>query len=377
MTSIILVNVDQMVGKMVQKDKFRSENSFQKLILTLLIIFTIPLSARSEIKIPSRKNCSLIKKKQSYDYYDRQEAHDFGRKIQTLIAKKDIQGIYKNVLIDELQNGPRREFIKNKSFDQIFPKKWVTKVISTEIDCDSIGWRGFMISNGLIWFDRMESGKWTIKSINGVNQEQFDNKNLIGWKTNKGIIPPTCFPTFGNFEKPKVDLFTEEFGIKNKTKFEYSPGEYIGKTIPLGYEIKTKISKNNVYSVSINLNDCFKWNLENGFVKNDATKNELVLVENIIYQKNDIKGRENHDRYKSHYEVLQRVDLSKCNQLAKQLSQCSDSYLIRIGYHSGGTIGWLGRYYIFGIFEDRNNMEFLVPLKSFENKNLALNELKK
>ena len=138
---------------MVQKDKFRSENSFQKLILTLLIIFTVPLPARSEIKIPSRKNCSLIKKKQIYDYYDRQEAHDFGRKIQNLIAKKDIQGIYKNVLIDELQNGPRREFIKNKRFDQIFPKKWVTKVISTEIDCDSIGWRGFMISQGLIWYD--------------------------------------------------------------------------------------------------------------------------------------------------------------------------------------------------------------------------------
>ena len=96
-----------------------------------------------------------------------------------------------------------------------------------------------------------------------------------------------------------------------------------------------------------------------------------------ISRKNNIKNRENHNRYKSHYEVLQRVDLSKCNQLAKQLSQCSDSYLIRIGYHSGGTIGWLGRYYIFGIFEDQNNMEFLVPLKSFENKNLAFNELKK
>ena len=101
------------------------------------------------------------------------------------------------------------------------------------------------------------------------------------------------------------------------------------------------------------------------------------MVENIIYQKNNIKGRENHDRYKSHYEVLKKVDLSKCNQLAKQLSQCNDSYLIRIGYHSGGTIGWLGGYYIFGIFEDQNKSKFLVPLKKFDNKNLALNELKK
>ena len=151
---------------MVQKDKFRSENFCKKLILALLIIFTVPLPANSKSQIPIRKDCSLLKKKQSYDYYDRQEAHDFGRKIQNLIAKKDIQGIYKNVLIDELQNGPRREFIKNKSFDEIFPKEWVNNVITAEIDCDSIGWRGFMISHGLIWFNRMESGKWTIKSIN-------------------------------------------------------------------------------------------------------------------------------------------------------------------------------------------------------------------
>ena len=359
---------------MVQKDKYRSENSFQKFILTLMIIFVVPIPVKSGNQIPVRKDCSLVKKEQGYDYYDRQEAHDFGRKIQTLLAKKDLEGIYRNVLIDELQNGPRREFIENKSFDQIFPKEWVNKVIKSEIDCDSVGWKGFMISHGLIWFDRMESGKWSIKSINGVNQENFDNKNLIGWETNKGIIPPTCFPTFGNFEKPKVDLFTEEFRIKNKRKFEYSPGEYIGKTIPLGYEIKSK-SKNNVYTVSTNLNECFKWNSENGFVKNEKRKDELILVENIIYQKNNIKNRENHNRYKSHYEVLKRVDLSKCNKLAKQLSQCNDSYLIRIGYHSGGTIGWLGKYYIFGIFKGNDNNQYLVPLKIFSNRNYALNEI--
>ena len=103
--------------------------------------------------------------------------------------------------------------------------------------------------------------------------------------------------------------------------------------------------------------------------------NELVLVENIIYQKNNIKNRENHDRYKSHYEVLKRVDLSKCNKLAKQLSQCNDSYLIRIGYHSGGTIGWFGKYYIFGIFKGNDNNQYLVPLKIFSNRNYALNEI--
>ena len=99
------------------------------------------------------------------------------------------------------------------------------------------------------------------------------------------------------------------------------------------------------------------------------------MVGNIIYQKNNKKGRENYDRYKSHYEVIKKVDSSKCNLLAKELSRCIDSYLIRIGYHSGGTIGWLGKYYIFGIFKGEDNNEYLVPLKVFNKINSALNEL--
>tara|TARA_Y100000287_G_scaffold159280_1_gene137621 strand:+ start:287 stop:613 length:327 start_codon:yes stop_codon:yes gene_type:complete len=108
---------------MVQKDRTLFKTAFKKYIFSLLIIFIMPIPVKSGNQIPVRKDCSLVKKKQVYKYYERQEAHDFGRKIQTLIAKKDIGGIYRNVLIDELQNGPRREYIKNKSFDQIFPKK--------------------------------------------------------------------------------------------------------------------------------------------------------------------------------------------------------------------------------------------------------------
>ena len=65
---------------MVQKDKFQSEKSFQKLLLALLIIFAFPIPINAESKIRIRKDCSLIKGKQVYDYYDRQEAYDFGKK---------------------------------------------------------------------------------------------------------------------------------------------------------------------------------------------------------------------------------------------------------------------------------------------------------
>ena len=95
----------------------------------------------------------------------------------------------------------------------------------------------------------------------------------------------------------------------------------------------------------------------------------------IIYQKNNSESLEVHNQFKSHYQVLSELDISKCNQMAKQLSTCKESYLIRIGYHSGGSIGWLGRYYIFGIFEAKDKAKFIVPLKVFATENYALNFL--
>ena len=50
-----------------------------------------------------------------------------------------------------------------------------------------------------------------------------------------------------------------------------------------------------------------------------------------------------------------KLDLSKCDSLAPQLTNCISAHLIRIGYHSGGSIGWLGSYYIFGIFESNKD----------------------
>ena len=51
---------------MVQKDNFRAENFCKKLIIALLIIFTVPLPVNSESQISSRKDCSLLKKKNDY-----------------------------------------------------------------------------------------------------------------------------------------------------------------------------------------------------------------------------------------------------------------------------------------------------------------------
>lgn len=347
----------------------------------LVVLNLITFSVKAEIKIPPRINCEDERNKQYYEYYDMQEAHDFGRKIQTLISKKDLNGIYNIVLIEELINGPRRAYLKNKSFDEIFPKEWTSKITSSKVSCNSVGWRGFEIGNGLIWYDMTRSGKWTIKTINDANQEKLITQRVVGWRTNKGLISPTCFPTFGYFETPKLDSFSKKFNIKNKIEFRNSPGKYIGKTIPLGYEItpKEKNNKSNfaTYSISSNLNECFDYDLEEGFANKKIGKPNLIEFENIIYLKNQPNKVERYDRYKSHYEVIKKIDLKLCNELIPQLTgKCQGANLIRIGYDSGGTIGWIGGYYIFGIIKEEKK-EYIVPLKFFNLKNNVLNFLDK
>ena len=61
----------EMVGDMAMvRNKIYFKSYLNNLILALLIVFAVPIPANSESQIPKRKDCSLLKKNQSYDYYD-------------------------------------------------------------------------------------------------------------------------------------------------------------------------------------------------------------------------------------------------------------------------------------------------------------------
>ena len=349
----------------------------------LLSCFTFPFLLNNKSEIYNSNVCEVDHRGEEYKSYAK-EGYKFGRKIQKLVFRKDLEGIYNNVLNEELRNGPRKAFVKDKNFDEIFPNEWSSKIVSSKLPCGPVGWRGFMLSNGKIWFDRNRSGDWSIVSINQANQEEFKDKNISGWITEKGLIHPTCFPRIGYYKTPKLNKFAKKFNINNERDFKSSPGKYIGKTIPLGHKfVPNNINEENnnrILSITKNLNNCFNFSLNKGFSKNRTKTTDTISIDNIIYQtgneQNVYKNNRDH-LLKVHYRVFEKVELSKCNKLAPQLtSECRDSYLIKLGYHSGGTAGWLGFYYIFGIFEDENKEEHIVPLRIFSNRNLALNELR-
>ena len=213
-------------------------------ILLILLMYYTPSTA---------SNCTSedIEYAKTWDnYYKPQEAYDFGVKIQNIIKTKDLEGLF-GLVKGELQSGPRKSFIKNKSFDKIFTEKWVTSLLSSSPNCSPMGWRGFMLDSGKVWYNKSDQG-WEIFAINGAKLEE-DKSSTIGWDYNNKLIHPTCFTRVwmsgDNFEE-----FADKFKISNYEKFSKKPGEFFGKEINNFNPIKAMWGE---YIKIINpINDC-------------------------------------------------------------------------------------------------------------------------
>ena len=55
--------------------------------------------------------------------------------------------------------------------------------------------------------------------------------------------------------------------------------------------------------------------------------------------------------------------------------KCESSFLLWIGDHYGGSMGWDSSIGIFGLFIDQNKNYMVVPVKFFPSKNDGLNFL--
>ena len=95
-----------------------------KQFLTFLIIHVVLFgnTATSFGKDQHVENCS--NKDREYakfwdNYYDPEDAYNFGRKIKRLVKEKYLEGLF--ALVEgELTSGPRKQFVKGKNFSDIF-----------------------------------------------------------------------------------------------------------------------------------------------------------------------------------------------------------------------------------------------------------------
>ena len=294
------------------------------------------------------------------NYYVPEDAHAFGKKIQRLISNKDLSGIF-SLVRGELESGPRKAFIAKKSFDEVFDEGWIEHVLSDSAGCSPIGWRGFMLANGMIWYNKYKNG-WEIVSINGATQEAIENP-LLGWTINKRIVHPYCFSrpwaSGDNFEE-----FADLFGITNIKQFLKEPGLFIGSPISSFSPIKPNWCSNDEKCKSISLTAQLEQCSANNFDFEDRDGGIWIKDSSDSY---DIEHQ---------YKILGEVSNSRCSELAPHLEvSCKKSYLISVGDYSGGSKGWDTSTGIYGLFDLPNFGLSIVPLKFFSNTNEGLNFL--
>jgi len=296
------------------------------------------------------------------NYYVPEDAYAFGKKIQRLISNKDLSGIF-SLVRGELKSGPRKAFIATRSFDEVFDEHWIEKVLSNNPDCSPVGWRGFMLGHGMIWYSKSKNG-WEIISINGAVQETIENP-LSGWTINKRIVHPYCFnrpwASGDNFEE-----FADLFGITNIRQFFKEPGQFIGSAISSFSPIKPnwclKDEKCKSISLVAQLEQCSATSFDFEDRDGDIWINDSSESYDIEYQ----------------YKILGEVSNSRCSELAPHLEvNCKKSYLISVGNYSGGSMGWDTSIGIYGLFDLPNFGQSIVPLKFFPNTNEGLNFLNK
>ena len=294
------------------------------------------------------------------NYYDPEDAYNFGLKIQNLAKEKDLAGIF-SLVEGELGNGPRKKYILDKSFEEIFDESWLDEVLSNEPDCSPVGWRGFMLGSGRIWYNKSEQG-WRVFSINGGVQEETKTSS-IGWRLDGGVIHPFCFSrpwmSGDNFEE-----FADVFGISDVQNLFSAPGKLFGAKISDYKPLKPSWCSDS--------EECETISLVNEIAACSPKIFEFEIRSDSIWLKDSTDGYD----VEHSYRTLVEFDLQKCSDLAPNIgTKCLESFLVSIGDYSGGSMGWDMSYGIYGLFDLPNNGPSIVPLVFFENKNSALNFL--
>lgn len=301
-------------------------------------------------------------------YYDPEEAYAFGQTIQNHVANRDLSGLF-GLVHGELDNGPRRAFIRQHAFHDIFPERWRASVLADEPPCHPTGWRGFMLARGLIWFNfDPGSARWHVFAVNDAASEPDE---LTGadpaWRIDGVVIPPQCFTRLwesgDNFEE-----FERTFGISDRNDFRTNVGRYLGREIghlePLDIEFYWGAGKISLANFPPDCADADGLSPEH---RNAAPVVEDDRVSSTRCDADDVCTE-------FEYRRLATVSLAECRRLAPHMpGRCESAYLVRAGDYSGGTIGWNMQFNLYGLFALDDGRRALVPLVIFHTRNEALN----
>jgi len=146
----------------------------------------------------------------SCDTIEARDAYKLGLEIQQTVRESDLQALF-SLVEEELTHGPRKSAVQGRSFSEVFSSKWKEMVLSAKPDCQPVGWRGYMLGHGMIWY--------RAEGIFSINDAQILIKAcpaLSGWtgfsKQSTGYSPDKEF-----LLSVDTDPKTEDIHVKLKT----------------------------------------------------------------------------------------------------------------------------------------------------------------
>ena len=106
-----------------------------------------------------------------------QEAYDFGLSIINAVKEKNLDKLMSFVThkksFTTLNKALNIENYKEKKFEDIFSKQWIKLIVESTPDCRSMGYKGWMLGSGMIWYqypsvliEKNEDEPWNSKYKN-------------------------------------------------------------------------------------------------------------------------------------------------------------------------------------------------------------------
>jgi uncharacterized protein len=282
---------------------------------------------------------------------DSEIAFQFGKTIQKAMLNKDLKAII-SFIDGELEFGFRKKIGLSSNFDDIFSRDSILEIMSEPVDCHPVGWRGFMLGAGQVWYD-CDKASCAIRSMNSITETL--NYLNAGWEIDGKTIHPNCmvyeWMSSDNFEE-----FAERYKIDDYQNFRSEPGSYFGKVIKDYSPIKTDWCTGDdciKIKIASNISDCSQT-----FV-NKSSDPAVIEFEDLSYS------------------VLDR-EIENCSTLSPHLqNSVTTCYLVTIVEQTGGSMGAYYRYGIYGITDLPSLGESIIPLRFFDTFNDALNFLEK
>ena len=239
---------------------------------------------------------------------------------------------------DELKRGPRKRYLERNSFTDVFPEDYRQLVIDSKPE-----WvHECPLCFAHIHVSQRESN-FIISAIDGgYVPEKFSTDDLpVGWVVEGHLLSPGCF------SRPWIsgDNY-QELGVYGHR--EQNIGELLG-TIPMTIPWPWEFQKDHPPTLSLvaDIETCNENHPEPKY--SDRTL--------MYYFKDTFHGYDA-------YEVIDVISTEACKSLAPNLNaKCLESVVIHCWEATGGSMGDLHHYTIYGLFEMPDGKKIVAPLR--------------